>query len=496
MKLKKYQTLILFILGFGIFMFTRRSELFRTIQVAIIIAPILILRFSRTQRALKGILLTLLGFTLSMNIALWGLFQGSNEIQILMLNIIRSTLLAILYFLPYMVDRLVYFKFKDRGFCSTLVFPIIVTAVFFLSSLEGPFDGGSAKGIYVYGNLAMKQLSSITGLWGFIFIYSWLAGLINYVWENKFAPKIVKQATLVYFSVIVLIIGYGNIKMSTTNTKTKDKVKVAAAVLFPEDGKAVSMESVFKFRQLSNFEKTIGKIERLTKEAAMNHAKMITFQENAIVINEKDNPKLINICRQLALDNDIYISLTYASLPDIGKGENLHIFIDDNGELLIRYVKRFLLGFGSIGETVVFRKGAEIIQSVETPFGKVGIAICRDMNFSHYIRQAAEQNVDIMLASAYDYPRGTVPAYTLRAVEYGFTFIRATYNGVTFFQDYNGNIINQMSFEESKQGLLFAEIPTKGINTIFGIVGDLFGWSCFVGMIGLIVFSIISKKKL
>ena len=189
MNLKKYQSLILFILSFGIFMFTRRSELFQTIQVAIVIAPIFILRFSRTQSPLKSILLTLLGFTLSMNIALWGLFQGSDTKLMLILNIVRSTLLAILYFLPYMIDRLVYPKFKERGMLSTLVFPIIVTAIFFLSSIEGPFDGGSAKGIYVFGNLAIKQSASIAGLWGFIFIYSWLAGIINYIWENNFAIK-------------------------------------------------------------------------------------------------------------------------------------------------------------------------------------------------------------------------------------------------------------------------------------------------------------------
>ena len=127
--LKKYESIILFVLGFGIFMFTRRSEILPSIQIAIVIAPIFILRFIRTQSTTKGIFLTLLGFFLSMNIALWGLFTSKDAGAVMMFNIVRSSLLAILYFLPYMTDRMIYPKFKDKGFLSTLVFPTIVTSL-------------------------------------------------------------------------------------------------------------------------------------------------------------------------------------------------------------------------------------------------------------------------------------------------------------------------------------------------------------------------------
>ncbi len=58
-----------FFLGFGIFMFTRRSEIVPTIGIAIIIAPIFISGFIRTQTTKKGIFLTFLGFILSVKIA-------------------------------------------------------------------------------------------------------------------------------------------------------------------------------------------------------------------------------------------------------------------------------------------------------------------------------------------------------------------------------------------------------------------------------------------
>jgi len=195
---KKIFSLILFLLGFGIFMFTRRSEIVPTIQVAILIAPIFILRFMRIQPSKKGIILTLLGFLLSMNIALWGLFDMGEGSKAIIFSLIRSSILAILYFLPYMLDRLIYPKFKEKGAFSTLIFPIIVTAIFFLSSLEGPFDGAGMSSKYVYGPLMFKQSISVFGIWMFVFISSWFASIINYFWENNFLLKKQKNNTSVF----------------------------------------------------------------------------------------------------------------------------------------------------------------------------------------------------------------------------------------------------------------------------------------------------------
>ena len=156
-----------FFLGFGIFMFTRSSKILPLIGIAIIVAPIFILRFVRTQTPKKGILFTVLGFILSFNIALWGLYGD----EFLIFGVISSSMLAIVYSLPYIADRLIYPKLK--GLLSTLTFPIITTAIYFLISLEGPFDGTVYFAVFGYGHLYFKQIASIAGLWGFVFIFSW-----------------------------------------------------------------------------------------------------------------------------------------------------------------------------------------------------------------------------------------------------------------------------------------------------------------------------------
>ena len=494
MKKNSYLPFVWFLLGFGIFMFTRRSEIVPTIQVSIIIAPIFILRFIRTQPAKRGIFLTLFGFLLSMNIALWGLFEISDSSMMVIFNLIRSSLLAILYFLPYMIDRLIYPKFKEKGIVSSLSFPTIATAIFFLSSLEGPFDGTTAKTIFAYGNLMFQQLSSITGLWGFIFIFSWLASVINYAWENKFKWKKIKGSTLIFSSVLLIILLFGAIKTSSLISPESDTVKIASIVLIPEDGKAMPMEEIYRNKTLSPFEETMSKIENLTKKAVSNNAKIVTFQENSMIVSEENENKLIRQSKKTAKENDIYFSITYGIFPKKGKGVNKQLLINNQGEIEIDYSKRYLLGLGKYGETGVFKKGVEVIQTTDTPYGRIGVSICRDMNFPAYIRQAGKHNVDIMLSPSYDWPKSTSPSYALRAIENGFSFIRPTYNGISFAEDYNGKILAQMDSDKTENGIMYADVPTKGVKTIYSIIGDLLGWLCVLGLGVFVVMSVIKDR--
>jgi hypothetical protein len=69
---------------------------------------------------------------------------------------------------------------------TTLSFPIAQTAVIFLVSLEGPFDGDLISAVYSgFGGLAIRQIASLAGLFGFSFVCSWLAAVINYTWEKR-----------------------------------------------------------------------------------------------------------------------------------------------------------------------------------------------------------------------------------------------------------------------------------------------------------------------
>ena len=334
MKKNNYLSVAWFVLGFGIFIFTRMSKLVPTIPVAILIAPIFILRFIRTQPARRGILLTLLGFLLTINIGLWGIFDMGGEISSLVFNLIRSTLLAVLYFLPFMTDRLIYPKFKDKGPFSTLIFPVSTTALFFFLTIEGPFEGSYQMGKFIYGPTLLNQLISLFGLPASVFITSWFAAVINYSWENEFNWNKSKKLALTYGALVLAVFAFGAIKTSSLVVPESETVKIAAVVFIPEDGQPVRMEPIFEEKFTHPFDERMSEIENRTKIAAANGAKIVTFQEFAMLINEEDRDRLITKSQEIAKENNVYFAINYGYYVKEGKGENILLLIDDNGNIL------------------------------------------------------------------------------------------------------------------------------------------------------------------
>jgi apolipoprotein N-acyltransferase len=188
--------------------------------------------------------------------------------------------------------------------------------------------------------------------------------------------------------------------------------------------------------------------------------------------------------------------MTYAYFATEGKGKNIHMLIDNTGEMLLEYQKKYLAGMGDIGETKVFSKGPEIIQSVETPYGRLSVSVCREIDMAKYMVQAGRQGVDIMFSSSYEWPKNLVINFGyMRGIENGFSLVRPTYNGISFASDFNGKILNQMDFEDTEDNIMYADVPTKGVKTLYPHIGDIFGWICVVGFLGLIVVSLIHRKK-
>ena len=164
MKQQKYLPVVWFVLGFGLFMSTRASHFIPHWGPAIIIAPVFILAFGRSLPGTRGSLLTIAGFILSLNIAMWRLYDVGDPVATIALNVVRSSLQGTLFSLPYIADRLVYPRLARTRVLSTLSFPIAVTAVHFLISLEGPYDGDMVSGVYAFGGGVFKQIASNAGL--------------------------------------------------------------------------------------------------------------------------------------------------------------------------------------------------------------------------------------------------------------------------------------------------------------------------------------------
>ncbi len=490
----KYAPYLLFIVGFILFAFTRAVTY---VPIAIVIAPICILGFSRSKNRLTAILLVLLGFAIALTISLWGLYSFENKGFSLIFNTIRSLLLAIVLALPYIADRLI--SHKIQGFISTLIFPTYAAAIYFLDSTFGPFDGTGIFFAYTqYGNLPFLQLMSVFGIWGQVFFLSWFASMANWAWEKQFQWDEIKKGIALYSCAAIIILAFGGLRISPLFDQIGKTVKVAA-IVWPDEKQnaSPSIEQILKGRIYSSFNSTIEKIKRQAGKAAQLDSKIVAFQEFAIVLDKKDEIKFQSEMRKTAQDNKIYLNIGYAVYPESKneKGENRSILINPTGKIEADYLKHNL----AVGEGMFMKKGPGNIPVVSTPYGRIGITICRDSEFPPYMRQAGKKGADIVLAPSYDFPKTISPSNTynqmLRSVEYGFSVIRPTHNGLSVAVDYHGRILSSMDYFTTSDGIMLADVPTRGIRTVYGLIGDLFAWVCIIGALCFILLSIYNTKS-
>ena len=243
-------------------------------------------------------------------------------------------------------------------------------------------------------------------------------------------------------------------------------------------------------------QETLKKIENATKQASLTNSKIIVFQEFSLIIPEEQEKEAISELIRMAIENDIYICIGYVSMPKLLEGEhkvfmgymelsdeeeegrNKALFINNLGEIVAEYQKHNLV----FGEGTWVLEGPGIISVVETRYGRIGIVICRDMEFSDYMRQTGKLNADIVLAPSYEAVRSL-------------SFVRACGYGLSIAVDYNGKILSSMNYFTTQNTIMYADVPTRGIKTIYTFIGDLFAWLCVTGFVGYIASVIIFQVR-
>jgi apolipoprotein N-acyltransferase len=165
--------------------------------------------------------------------------------------------------------------------------------------------------------------------------------------------------------------------------------------------------------------------------------------------------------------------------------ENRAWLFDNNGNLRVDYSKRHLVPLLEAR----FRPGDR--DAVITLDGRrLGVAICKDMDFPRLARRYGRAGIRAMLIPAWDFDVDAIyhsRMAVLRGVEQGFSVIRAANQGVLTVSDPYGRIVAEAGSAQAPVMTLSAQAPLGGLRTLYGGIGDAFGWAC-VAMVGLLVF--------
>jgi apolipoprotein N-acyltransferase len=138
------------------------------------LAPIFLLRFSRTQPARLALpVLTLVHYLATVVSMRGGLVPGE--------TVAVYALGGALGVLPYVADAGL--ARRVPRWARTLVFPATAVALDWEFGLSSLGTLGSVA-YSQFGFLSLTQLGSITGIWGIVFLLMWLAPVTNEVWER------------------------------------------------------------------------------------------------------------------------------------------------------------------------------------------------------------------------------------------------------------------------------------------------------------------------
>jgi apolipoprotein N-acyltransferase len=395
--------------------------------------------------------------------------------------------------LPYLADRLLVSRLP--GFATTLVYPLAVTAIDFLTISANPQGSFGAQAYTQYNSLVLMQLLSVTGMWGITFLMTWFAAIVNYAWERSFSWPEIRRGVIIYAGIMLAVLAYGNIRLAffqpqADTMRVHGFTAVDGRQLKPELMQA-QQESWRAYRQLS------AEIQDLYFEGTVREARagaqLVLWPENAVWLASEDEAALIARGQQIAQQEGIYLAMGFATeYQDDTPYENKLIIVDPAGEIVLEHYK-----YG--GQSLEgFKPGDGILRTVETPFGTLSGIICWDTDFHAPVRQAGRNGTDILLSPSFEW-RAISPMHAqmavFRAIENGVSLVRLADNGLSIVADPYGRTVATVDFFTASEWVMVAQVPTAGVFTIYSVIGDLFGWLAVVGFVVIVGWGVVRWRR-
>jgi len=464
--------------------------------IAAWLSPVFLMRFSRTCPFKVGLPLTLAA---QISACAIGMRNDYTAIPAGPLLIGAILIYGLLFWLPLLLDRLLVAHLP--GVFRTLVFPLTAVTLNYLL-LFTPFHTLGSPAYTQYGNLTLMQLVSLTGIWGLTFLISWLAPVINEIWERGATPYVLRYSLLPFVLVFVGVLVYGSARL--TFTPTAPVVRVAgltpdrtlwtylpvADIARSTDGERSELHP--KLMQI------VADLLSRSRQEAQAGAKIITWSETAAFVLQEDELTVLEQAHTLAREENVYLQIGIMVIrhtQEFPYGENRAIMIDPAGSIIWDYHKAFPVPSGD-GQEIA--PGPAIVPTIQTPFGRLANMICFDMDLVPYPRQAGLAKVGLMLVPADDWlaiENDHANSAVYRAIENGFSMIRPTSKGVSLAVDPLGRELARGEYYTTDRLTIVAEVPVQALPTLYSQIGDVFAYACILTLVVVTIVRFVRRKR-
>jgi apolipoprotein N-acyltransferase len=460
-----------------------------TIPLAAWLVPVFMIRFMRTQKVFRGFILVWLAIYVTVVIAWWGMMPRALSIPIYLVLMAINTLTIV--GLSYLADRLLAPRLK--GFAATLVFPLALTALDFLAMTINPIGSFGAQAYAQYGNPALVQLLSVTGMWGMVFLVNWFAPIVNWAWERSFDWRRIWRGLAIFAGIMLLVVVYGSARLvfSPAQAGTVRVAGLTTAQLHDEGPISLKDDREAFRRRTSDMRERY--FEQTIREARAG-AQIVLWPEGAGIGLEEDEAALIAHGKEVAAQEGIYLAMPLFTIYENPNRlpENKLIVTGPAGDIVLEHLKYG----GNLVEGS--RPGDGVLRTFKSPFGTISGVICWDADFPTTVRQAGRNGTDILLVPSNDW-REVDPTHTqmavFRAIENGVSLVRQASNGLSVVTDPYGRVLAAMDHFTASERVMVAQVPTQGVPTVYSVIGDLFGWLAVVGFVGIVIWAVVRWRR-
>ncbi len=362
------------------------------------------------------------------------------------------------------------------------------------------------------GNLAMVQLTTITGIYGLSFIVAAFGSLLAYaILSGRHRAW---QAVLVAAAVLILVARGGAYFVPQA---AAHHVAHLVQTNFPQ-----SEEYPPDWNRIHAGE--MNELETISVDAAKREPGLIVWPEVPAPFSLQDAPfaaRAEQIARDSGSDFLVGVVDWKRSLAGTALASNSAVLLDPSGRRVFTYDKIHLVPFGEYVPlrrwlTFAGRLTADISDFTpgsaysvgKLPEGtsseqKFGAFICYEAVFPDAVRRFTNGGAELLINISNDgwFGRSAAPAQHLmmarvRAVENRRWLLRDTNNGYTVAVDPYGRIVAELGTDF--RGELDAPYDFRSDLTLYTRFGDWFAWLCVIASLGLIGASFLkdSQKKL
>lgn len=364
---------------------------------------------------------------------------------------------------------------RDRSLAAALAVPALWVTIEYINTQLSPHGTFGSIAYTQMDALAILQLAALTGLWGISFALL----LVPAVLAVLAAPQVSARGRRAVAAVGVVLLGsalgFGVWRLqapaaSTVRVGLVSLEKPIRPALRDAAGQALQARYV-------------AAIDRL----AAAGAQIVVLPETVLATGDATLPAFADAAQRHGVIVDAGIDFT----GDPRAERNMAMAFVPGAAMPATYAKHHLIP----GFEKQYTPGDDYRLLPGTP--RIGLAICKDMDFHDIGRAYAARNAQLLLVPAWDFRidgwlHGRMAI--MRGVESGFAIARAARSGRLTLSDDRGRVVAEASSEQHDASLV-GNLPLHTTHTLYARWGDWFVWLGMAALAAALVLAVNPRRE-